>query len=211
MPLTAPENEVAPIWLATAPICTEVMTPSGIATRIVGSSETRVMNQACSMNSSQENRRWTMSEAIAWIDSTPRTTSSPLVITPLRARSRRWSSCVRPGMAMLLNSASQKSDAACTLPNVGPGPELRRSHFDCSGTVPVILSSIKHLPSGQRGIGQPHHRVEAQCLENLAAHLELTGDHSPDRVQVSEDQAEELVALEDEGGVHRFVDVSVGR
>ena len=61
MPLTAPLNDVAPIWLATAPICTEVITPNGIATRIVGSSETRVMNQAWSRNSDHEKRRVTMS------------------------------------------------------------------------------------------------------------------------------------------------------
>jgi hypothetical protein len=45
-PLTAPWKEVAPIWPATAPIWTEMITPNGIATRIVGSSDTRVMNQA---------------------------------------------------------------------------------------------------------------------------------------------------------------------
>ena len=61
MPLTAPENDVAPICAATAPICTEVMTPKGMATKIVGSSETRVMNQAWSTNSDQEKRPLTMS------------------------------------------------------------------------------------------------------------------------------------------------------
>jgi len=42
MPFTAPLNEVAPDLVGDiAPICTEVMTPKGMATRIVGSSETR--------------------------------------------------------------------------------------------------------------------------------------------------------------------------
>ncbi len=36
MPLTAPMNDWAPIWLAAAPIWTDVMTPNGIDTRIVG-------------------------------------------------------------------------------------------------------------------------------------------------------------------------------
>ena len=38
-----------------------MMTPNGMATRIVGISETWVMNQACSRNSSQEKRRAMMS------------------------------------------------------------------------------------------------------------------------------------------------------
>ena len=77
MPLTAPLNDVAPIWSATAPIWTEVMTPNGIATRIVGSSETRVMNQAWSRNSLQEKRRRAMSVPIAAVASTARVTSEP--------------------------------------------------------------------------------------------------------------------------------------
>ena len=86
MPLTAPENEVAPIELATAPIWTEVMTPKGIATRIVGIRETWVMNQAWSMNSDQENRRPMMSETMCRTDSTARTTSLPLVVMPASNR-----------------------------------------------------------------------------------------------------------------------------
>lgn len=62
MPLTAPLNDVAPMELATAPICTDVMTPKGMATRIVGIRETWVMNQAWSMNSDHEKRRAMMSE-----------------------------------------------------------------------------------------------------------------------------------------------------
>jgi len=106
MPLTAPLKEVAPIWFATAPIWTEVMTPNGIATRIVGSRETRVMNHAWSMNSLHENRRATMSVTIATLASTARTTRLPLVTTPLRERSSIDARPDRPANAMELNGAS---------------------------------------------------------------------------------------------------------
>ena len=102
MPLTAPMNDVAPIWSATPPIWTEMITPNGIATRIVGSSETRVMNQAWSRNSVQENRRATMSVTANRTDSQPRTTSSPLVTTPCRARPARLPTPDRVVAAMVL-------------------------------------------------------------------------------------------------------------
>src|SRR4051794_25170254 len=63
-----------------------MITPNGIATSTVGSSDTRVMNQAWSMNSVHENRRATMSPTAAVTDSMPRTASLPLVSTPLRER-----------------------------------------------------------------------------------------------------------------------------
>ncbi len=85
MPLTAPEKDVAPICWATAPTWTATMTPNGIATRIVGRKATRVMNQACSMNSRQEKRPRTMSmttKVEAWI---AMTIISPNVRRPVSA------------------------------------------------------------------------------------------------------------------------------
>ena len=61
------------------------MTPNGMATRIVGRKATRVMNQACSMNSRQENRPRTMSTTMkidAWM---PMTIISPNVCRPASA------------------------------------------------------------------------------------------------------------------------------
>lgn len=56
-------NDVAPIWAEIPPIWTATMMPNGIDTRIVGSSETRLMNHICRKNSSHEKRRLAMSSA----------------------------------------------------------------------------------------------------------------------------------------------------
>ena len=47
----APAKDWAPSWPVRLPTWSEMTAPNGIETRIVGSSVTLVMNQACSMNS----------------------------------------------------------------------------------------------------------------------------------------------------------------
>ena len=108
MPLTAPMNDWAPIWLAAAPIWTDVMTPNGIETRIVGSSDTRVMNQHWSRNSDHENRRATMSVAMNLADSTERITRSPVVLIPAFARPTTLSKTDRPPRVIAVIAAPQQ-------------------------------------------------------------------------------------------------------
>ncbi len=69
----APANDCAPSWPVRLPTWSEITAPNGMETRIVGSSVTLVMNQACSTNS----RNWNGRVNIRLMTSTVMTAISP--------------------------------------------------------------------------------------------------------------------------------------
>src|SRR3546814_19004250 len=89
MPLTAPAKDEAPICAATPPTWIETMMPNGIATRIVGRTETRLMNHAWRRNSDQEHRPRTLSAIPDALDSQASTIIPPAVPMPVPLRPPR--------------------------------------------------------------------------------------------------------------------------
>src|SRR5690349_5042890 len=165
MPLTAPLNADAPIWLAMPPTCTETMTPNGIATRMVGSRETRAMNHAWKRNSCQEKRRPTMSVMTARALSTASSIIEPVVTTP--AWARRWKAC----FGTRRRSRAGPARAVTSPPGRAPNPA------DFPAADASKLPTLRDLPATtpQRAESYSPHTREGSCASDRAGAGAATG------------------------------------
>ncbi len=152
------------------------MTPNGIATRIVGSSETRTMNQAWRKNSCQEKLRRTMSSTAPVTESQARSTSSPPVTMPVRARSERSAYVARavvatlligrpfPGTEVIDNACFQFGAPANVAPAQGEGRDLLDEQRAAPPWVTRDGQAASQTIGSVRNVGMDRRVIDRQYL-----------------------------------------------